>query len=394
MPELRTTYRFSALDDEGKTKSGTTEALHPDAVLGDFERRRWTLLDLRALPRGLSPREAEELASHIATMAEAGLPLETGLAALAEELPNRRLRRALQRLVESLSRGVDLETALNQTGAPAYVQALARTGTQSNTLGKTFSTFAQAGESLRSTLPLVMGALLYTLLACLLCIVVWVVAAVFVLPQFALLYTGFGMELPLLTRVVLALGNFRGELAFWILGGVLLWAGVMAIVLGTPLVGRERARRWLHRVPGLGTVVRSLALSRFALLTSTLLDNSVPLPEALELGGDATGDAAVRADAHELARLIRQGEPVNPLDWKRRSFRPGFLSTLRSPQSGESLVRSLQATAEVYAARVRTGLLFLGTFLPPLLVTLLGLVVGMTVLALYLPLFKLLNMLS
>jgi type IV pilus assembly protein PilC len=141
-------------------------------------------------------------------------------------------------------------------------------------------------------------------------------------------------------------------------------------------------------------VVRSLALSRFSLLTSTLLDNAVPLPEALELGGDAAGDTAVRVDAHELARLIRQGEPVNPNDWKNRSFRPGFLATLRSPLSGEALIRSLQATAEVYAARVRTGLLFLGTFLPPVVLTLLGVLVGLTVLALYLPLIKLLNMLS
>ena len=198
----------------------------------------------------------------------------------------------------------------------------------------------------------------------------------------------------MLTRFVLALGSFRGGLALWLLGGGLLLAGVLAILLGTPLVGRVRSRRWLHRVPGLGTVIRSLALSRFSLLTSTLLDNAVPLPEALELGGDATGDAAIQADARELAQLIRNGDPVNPHDWKRRSFRPGFLSTLRSPLSGESLVRSLQATAEVYAARVRTGLLFLGTFLPPLLLTLLGVIVALTVIALYLPLIKLLNMLS
>ena len=160
------------------------------------------------------------------------------------------------------------------------------------------------------------------------------------------------------------------------------------------MIGSVRSRRWLHRMPGLGTVVRSLALSRFSLLTSTLLDNSVPLPEALELGGDATGDAAVRADAHELARLIREGEPVNPEDWKRRSFRPGLIATLRSPLSGEAMIRSLQATAEVYAARVRTGLLFLGTFLPPVVLTLLGILVGLTVAALYLPLIEVLNMLS
>jgi len=394
MPEFRTNYRFAALDADGKPVSGTTEAVHADAVLGDLEKRRWTLLDLKTLPSGLSTSEAEELSSHIATIAGAGLPLETGLAALAEELPNRRLRQALQRLVDALSRGCDLETALNQTGAPPYVQALARTGIKSNTLARTFSTFAQAGESLRSTLPLVMGAMLYALLACLLCLVVWGVAAVFVLPQFAAMYTSFGMEVPMLTRFVLALGSFRGGLALWLLGWGLLLAGVLAILLGTPLVGRVRSRRWLHRVPGLGTVVRSLALSRFSLLTSTLLDNAVPLPEALELGGDATGDAAIQADARELAQLIRNGDPVNPHDWKRRSFRPGFLSTLRSPLSGESLVRSLQATAEVYAARVRTGLLFLGTFLPPLLLTLLGVIVALTVIALYLPLIKLLNMLS
>ena len=394
MPARLTTYRFTAIDPLGKQQTGTSAAPHADAVLGELERKHWTLLDLRPVLPGLTPHEAEELAQQIATVASAGLPLETGLAALAEELPNRRLRRALQRLVEELGRGVDLETALQTTGAPPYVQALAKTGTSTNTLGKTFETYAQVGESLRSTMPLVMGALLYTLLAGVMCVVVWGVAALFVMPQFAQLYSGFGMEIPWLTRLVLALGNFSWGLGAWILAGGLAFCLLAAVLLGTPLIGSVRSRRWLHRVPGLGTVVRSLALSRFSLLTSTLLDNSVPLPEALELGGDATGDAAVRADAHELARLIRQGEPVNALDWKRRSFRPGFLATLRAPLSGEALIRSLQATAEVYAARVRTGLLFLGTFLPPVVLTLLGIVVGLTVVALYLPLVQLLRMLS
>jgi type II secretory pathway component PulF len=394
MPARLTTYRFTAIDPLGKQQTGTSAAPHADAVLGELERKQWTLLDLRPVLPGLTPHEAEELAQQIATVASAGLPLETGLAALAEELPNRRLRQALQRLVEELGRGVDLETALQTTGAPPYVQTLAKTGTATNTLGKTFETYAQAGESLRSTMPLVMGALLYTLLAGVVCLVVWGVAALFVLPQFAQLYSGFGMEVPWLTRLVLAVGDFRWGLGAWILVGGLGLSLVAAVLLGTPLIGSVRSRRWLHRVPGLGTVVRSLALSRFSLLTSTLLDNSVPLPEALELGGDATGDAAVQDDAHELARLIRQGEPVNAQDWKRRSFRPGFLATLRSPLSGEALIRSLQATAEVYAARVRTGLLFLGTFLPPVVLTVLGILVGLTVVALYLPLVKLLSMLS
>jgi type II secretory pathway component PulF len=387
-------YRFTAVDQQGRQQQGTTSAIHPDAVLGEMERRNWTLLDLRRAPAGLNTLEAEELSAQIATVAAAGLPLETGLAALAEELPNRRLRHALQGLVDKLSRGVELETALRETGAPPYVQALAKTGIASNTLGKTFESFAQAGESLRCTMPLVMGAVLYAMLAAGMCLVVWGVAAVFVIPQFAELYTGFGMEVPALTRWMLALGDFRWGLGLWVLVAGVSLTLLGMIVLGTPVIGAVRSRRWLHRVPGLGTVVRSLALSRFALLTSTLLDNAVPLPEALELGGDAAGDAAVRVDAHELARLIRQGEPVNAKDWKWRSFRPGFLATLRSPLSGEALIRGLQATAEVYAARVRTGLLFLGTFLPPVVLTLLGVLVGLTVLALYLPLIKLLNMLS
>jgi type II secretory pathway component PulF len=393
MSERLTDYRFTALDPLGQRQTGTTAAPHPDAVLGALERKQWTLLDLRPVPPGLTHPEAEELAAQIATVAAAGLPLETGLAALAEELPNRRLRRALQRLVDELSRGVDLETALQKTGAPPYLQALAKTGIASNTLGKTFETFAQSGESLRSTMPLVLGALAYALLAVGMCLVVWGVAAVFVIPQFAAMYSGFGVQLPLLTRLVLSLGDFRGGLGMWLVVGGLGLALVYAIAVGTPLLGTVRSRRWLHRVPGLGTVVRSLALSRFALLTSTLLDHAVPLPEALELGGDATGDAAVRADAHELARLVRQGEPPNPHDWNRRSFRPSLLTTLRSPMSGEALIRSLQAMAEVYSERVRTGLLLLGTVLPPLLLSGLGLLVGLTLVALYLPLINLLKML-
>ena len=272
MAQRLNNYRFTAVDQQGRQQTGTTAAIHPDAVLGEMERRNWTLIDLRSAPAKLTTHEAEELSAQIATVAAAGLPLETGLAALAEELPNRRLRHALQRLVDELSRGVELETALRETGAPPYVQALARTGIASNTLGKTFESFAQAGESLRSTMPLVMGAVLYALLAAGMCVVVWGVAAVFVIPQFAALYAGFGIEVPALTRWLLALGDFHWGLGLWVLVGALGLALLVAILVGTPVIGAVRSRRWLHRVPGLGTVVRSLALSRFSLLTSTLLD--------------------------------------------------------------------------------------------------------------------------
>lgn len=405
-------FRYQATGFAGRKVSGTRTAPHADALVADLEQeglrlRSFSVVDAAAQSEQgfwletesvpstgrMGSRDAEELASHLAEVVAADLPLESGLAALAEDLPSRKMRRVLRQIVRQLDAGVDLEVALARSGAPPYLQAVVGAGQRSGRLGIALDRYGATSAALWGGVPLLIGSALYCGVVLFFWIgLVWLLVG-WVLPGFVEMFSGFGLSLPGLTVAVIWVCDQIQRLWFPLLAAgaaiVLLVWGIFRVVAGP--VG---ARRALYSVPGLGGVIRSLALCRFSVLLSLLVDSRVPLPESLRLAGAATGDAAVRDDAARLAEMVAEGEAAGEVAGRLGSFSPGFVRALSASYGPESLIDALQSLSEVYSGRIRAGLTLLAMVIPPLMMTLLGMFTALVVLALYLPLIQLLNQLS
>jgi type II secretory pathway component PulF len=400
------TYTYSAIDSGGMRLSGEIEASDPDAVVSQLTAQGLRIEQVQISAPGresslggqrisrLKNADARELGGLIAEIVSSGMPMEGGLAAIAEEMPHGRLRRSLKGIVRELETGADLESVLVRRRAPPFLAALVRAGRRSGRTAEILESFIANSRVASELRQMVWMALVYPLALVLIIVPLIMFLLLWIVPAFAAIFHDFALRLPWFTEVLFAVSRFSsGATAqtMFLLLGVLLVALVVAGLLGSKFAG---TRRLLCGVPVMGPLLRGLALARFSQMLSLLIESGVPLDEALVLAGDSAGDAELGADCRTAAVGVRAGHTLESAVRETRSLPASFLRALSWERHHKAFAEVLESTAEIYAGRARTLLALLVAILPPLIVILVGLFVASVVLALYMPLIELLHRLS
>lgn len=409
-------YRFTAVTSAGVRVTRECEAANPDALLmlvaGQFATienirvaapEQWGQLsaadtpDVEAAPghaaRELGRHDAAEVGRHIAELVSARLPLETGLAALAEECSSRRVRTALWRIAGELATGAELSHVLEHSGAPRELKALVQAGARSGRTAEVLERYVenlQAAFDLRNSVWLGLAYPLALLAA------LWGFAAFlgyWVVPQFLDIFSGFDIEVPRATvwlaDITRAVRNFGG----------LVTASVVLIVLAVAVMlrlslGRVLYRKLICRVPVIGSMLRSTALARFSRLMGLMIENGVPLNESLVLAARASGDAEIEHDCQRLVAAVEAGETLAGAAARLGRFPRSFVRALSSPHAARGMPEILQSIGDTYANRMRLVVALVLSILPPALMIIAFVTAGYVVVALFLPLIQLLNNLS
>lgn len=336
-----------------------------------------------------------EPASSIAMLVAAGLPLETGLRALSEEIPSRRLRRVLVRMSHELSAGRTPDEVLSGegTGLPHYIRSLIRTGIQNGQLGTYLTEFLAVLRQRKRTamellLPLMNPVVLIPLT---LCVVGIPLASI--TTQFQEIYNDFGIELPLVTRLLLNLGGLASLVVLLRIGLVLLGVFVSLWLLRF-IVGAATWTRALQHVPLLGASSRMRGLTEFCSLLGLLVSGRVRLPDALEITAGALKDANLKAGALKLAGRVRDGDRLSEGAASLVHFPAELRNLFRWEDRGPAFGEILRQAGVVFHARSQVNLGLLLLLIPPLLLLIVGGIMAFTTVALFMPLITLLNELS
>lgn len=406
-------FHYTAFDDDGHEIEGTIEALDLEQALGQLAARglrQITILqqadgetgavsgdqDLEA-PRsaGVCGRGDEqiEVVQSISELVGAELPLAPGLRALSSELPSRRTRRALARIADRLDRGVALDEAVQGQLqlVPADLQVLIHAGLRTGDLSsllEQYLHYARIALDGRRQNWLMAAYPMQLLLAGLL---LMVVIAVWIVPDFSDMFMDFEIELPALTILVLNASRF--VTSWWVAVPVGLLGGVVAgwWLLGV-LAGPTR-QKYLYYLPVVGRKLRLTSMSRFCHLLSLGVSHRVPLPEALRLAGRGSRDPYVQRAAVEMAGDVEGGLSLTQAGMQRRML-PETMHVFEWEGGEPAFSESLQATGDICAARARLQTNFARVALEPLAICSIASLVGLVVIALFLPLVKLLDALS
>jgi type II secretory pathway component PulF len=342
-----------------------------------------------------SARESAEFAEQLADLTRSGLPLPSGLRALAEELPSRRLRPILARTAEALERGEPLDGALDGLARrfPPQLRGLmiagCRSGKLADVLGQ-YVLYANLGDTLRRRLlmaiayPLMLLAALATLYI-FLCI--WIVEA------FRFILKDFGIQVPAITTVLLSLSDVTRERGPQIVLVAAVFAAILFVVFRFAMGPAER-RTILSGVPLIGPLLRFSTLSEFCHLVGLLVEAEMPLPEALSLAGEGVKDASLARASRELRLSVEQGRTLSESLVLWPSCPAGLLEILDGSEGRGDLAPSLHMAGEMFEARARTQSSFISTVFSVLTVVTVIWGVGLVVSALYLPLYTLLRKLS
>ena len=411
-------FRYRATDETGLEVEGDLPAPSIDVARQELIHRGWHVIELSAMevdasssaspiPPVVVPQlsdaslgtmrgsDAELLAAQMANVTGAGLPLSAGLRALSEEVPSLRVRRWLRAISDRLERGQSLGAVAREAeGAwPRYFLAMLTAGQRT---GKLPLMLNECVVNLRTTAEIrreLWVALAYPVV---LISVAWLLLSflgTLVLPQFRGIFLGFGTELPGITVAILAWSDMMGIFGWWSLPvlTVVIW---LAWIFSEPL-GYERWRdAVVSHVPLFGEARRSAALGEFCRLLSMLVRYEVVLPEAIRLAAGSVRDADLREACCELSTRVQAGESLSEAATQIGRFPRELLHLFRWADRGEDFSEGLQNAGEVLSVQSRVHSHTLAIVCEPAVTLIIGITVGLTVIAMFMPLVKLLNDLS
>ncbi|MDP2256202.1 MAG: type II secretion system inner membrane protein GspF [Polaromonas sp.] len=400
-------YSFEALTAEGTTRKGVIEADTARAARGLLRAQALVPLAVEpvgaaagAKPSGWSTNvwnarvfNSTALAiwtRQIAGLVSSGLPLERALTALADEADKETQRNLVAALRAEVNGGATFATALAQYPRefPSTYCAVVGAGEHSGNLGLVLERLADDLEQSQELKAQLVGAALYPAIVTLVAVVIVMFLLGYVVPQVAEVFAGSKRALPMLTIIMLGLGNFVKTQGWLILLILILIATGARIAWASASFREKFDAAWLT-LPILGKLARGYNAARFAGTLAMLAAAGVPILKALQAAADTLSNRSMRTDALDALVLVREGAPLASALAQKKRF-PGLLSMFArlGEQTGQ-LPLMLDRAARQLSTEVQRRALQLATLLEPLLIVAMGVVVMLIVLAVLLPIIQL-----
>jgi type IV pilus assembly protein PilC len=398
-------YKYQGTSRSGGSVSGVMTASNKTELASLLKRQQITATKMTEkgkefnMPQfggGVKAKELAIFTRQFSVMIDAGLPLVQCLEILATQQENKFFQKVLINTRAQVEGGATLSAAMR--GSPKVFDGLyvnmveaGETGGILDTILQRLSTYIEKNVKLQRA---VKSALVYpvgvlTVAGGVITLLLWKVV-----PIFATLFAGLGVDLPLPTNIVIALSNFVGSI-FGLLILVALGGAIFGLKVwyGTPQ-GRFVLDSVILKLPVLGMLMRKIAVARFTRTLGTLISSGVPILEGLDITAKTSGNAVVERALQKVRKSLEEGKSLTePL--KESEVFPGMVTQMIAvgEQTG-AMDAMLQKIADFYEEEVDAAVKDLLTALEPVMIVFLGVVVGGVVISMYLPLFSLIGKLS
>ncbi len=398
-------FTYRGTNRAGNTVSGELAATNKSELVNTLKRQQINVtkmsekgkeFNLPTFGGGVESKDLAVFTRQFSVMIDAGLPLVQCLEILAGQQENKVFQKVLTATRASVEGGTTLSAAMRQHEKvfdALYVNLVeaGETGGILDTILQRLSLYIEKNVKLKRA---VQSAMVYPIVVLSVAGLVIILLLWKVVPIFATLFLGLGVDLPLPTRVVIGLSNFVGS----IFGFLILIAFVGVIVAlkvwyKTP-VGRMAIDRLLLKLPLLGLLLRKIAVARFTRTLGTLISSGVPILEGLDITARTSGNAVIEASLLEVRKALEGGRNLaDPL--RDTNVFPGMVTQMIGvgEQTG-AMDAMLQKIADFYEDEVDAAVKDLLAAMEPLMIVILGVVVGGIVISMYLPLFSLIGQLS
>jgi type IV pilus assembly protein PilC len=397
-------FTYKALDQRGTQAAGEIEGESKVAVAATLRNKGLTVLDLNEVKTGfaqiqigggIKSKDLTIFSRQFATMVNSGLSMLRCLYVLEEQTPNKKFAKVIGEIRADVEAGIALSDALEKHPKVfnrLYV-SMVRAGELGGILDEVLNRVAEQLEKEDSIRRAVKSAMVYPMVIGIFALVVLLGMVMFLIPIFAAMYKDLGnAQLPALTRVMV---SFSGLLKSW--KGAVILVVVIALIWGLRRLKRtERGtmvwdRFKLHIPMGIGQIVRKLAVARFSRTLGTLITSGVPILQAIEITGQAAGNAVIEKAMKEVQVSVKEGQSITaPLE--KESVFPAMVTQMISVgEETGSLDAMLGKIADFYEDEVNASVKSLTSILEPILMLGVGAIVGTVVIAMYLPIFNMMN---
>ena len=397
-PKPDVPFLWEGRDKRGQRVKGNTMAPDESAVRAELRRQGIAPLRIRrkrdSLKGGkVNAADIAVFARQLATMLIAGIPMVQSFEIVASGVDKPSLRNLILAIKTDVESGTSLHEALAKH--PLYFDDLfvnlVRAGEQAGALDTLLDKIATYKEKSEATKKKVKKALFYPAAVLIVAAIVTTVLMIFVIPEFQKLFKGFGANLPAFTMFVIHISNAVRHQGILIAIGLGIAAWVFVYFKKRSRKMREVLDRMSLKIPIIGPILNKAAISRYARTLSTMFAAGVPLVEALESIAGATGNIIYENAVLKMRDEVATGQRLQRAMETQGIFPNMVVQMIAVGEEAGSLDEMAAKVAVFYEAEVDNAVDAMSSLLEPLIMVILGVIVGGLVIAMYLPIFQLGN---
>lgn len=392
------TFTYTARAFNGDLRTATIDASSRDDVIAQLRKQRLSVVKIdqdasKKIGRGsIKTRDVVIFTRQFSTMINSGLPLVQALTILAEQTDNKALAEVTKKVVFDVESGNTVADALSKhprafTNLYVNMVAAGEAGGILDTILMRLATFLEKNDAL---VRKVKGAMIYPAVIMSVAAIAVVVLLIFVIPVFEGMFSSVGLALPLPTRIVIGASRFL-KAYWWVCLAVGVTAGYMFKKYYASPNGKLVVDRFMLKVPVLGDVLRKSAVSRFTRTLGTLISSGVSILEGLEITAKTAGNRVIQDAIMQSRSSIAGGDTIAQPLQKSKVFPPMVISMIAVGEQTGGLDEMLSKIADFYDEEVDAAVSNLLSLLEPIMIVFLGVVVGGMVVAMYLPIFDMIN---
>ena len=396
------TFNYRAVDATGSVVEDVANAENEDAVLLMLRGKGYTPISIKEKVQSkeisfgnsgkLNLKDVISFCRQESIMLKSGMDLNRSLDSLCKQTSSKKLRKNLLNISESVKKGTELSKSMENQGSafPYLLKRTVQAGEMSGQMAEIIEKMAVHYEKDMKLRRKIRGAMMYPIILAFIVVAAVAILLTQVMPNFVKMFEGADRELPALTRFVMSLSNLLVHNWIWIL--LVLFAIIFSIRVA--LKQKEIRISWDRiklKLPLIGPNVGKIATARFTRTLSTMLYSGIPMIQALRAAGETTGNKFVESKIEETVEGIEKGMGMTAQLAATNIFPPMMLSMIGIGEESGRLDEMLEKTAEYYDEEMEAALEALVTMLEPLLIVIMGAVIGTIVVAMYLPMFDVIN---
>jgi len=398
-------FQWSGKTPKGVVESGEMRASTRDEVIAQLRKRKIIPTEVTEKPKKVSKfsfggkvkdKDIVVFTRQFSTMIDAGLPLVQTLEILSTQVENKGFGKTLAQIKTDVESGSTYADALKKhpkvfSELYANMVAAGEAGGILDTILNRLAAYIEKSMSLKKK---VKGAMVYPLVVSSIAVLVIAVIMIFVVPTFSKMFTQMGGTLPLPTRIIINMSNFIAGI-----GGLMTFGAIVAIVVSIKQFrntekGKKITDMILLKLPIFGMLLNKVAVAKFTRTLGTLVSSGVPILDGLEITAKTSGNKVIEYAIMDVRKAVTGGKTLAEPITKAKVFPPMVTHMIAVGESTGALDAMLSKIADFYDDEVDASVSNLTAMMEPMLMVFLGGSVGFIVVAMYLPIFKLITLIK
>lgn len=392
------TFSYIAKQPNGNTVSGTLEFSTQNLLVEALRKKDLVIVSVKESMRMTSrtsskktkPDDIVIFSRQLATMIDSGIPMVQALDILTEQIEKKGFKNTIAKIRDDIETGASLSEALSKHPkmfSPLFIN-MVMAGEKSGMLDEILDRLASYLEKTNALRRKVTSSLIYPCVVTCMAISITLVLILKVIPTFKGIFVSLGGVLPFPTRVLIGVSDILRQNFLYCVGVIIVLGFILKRYVATER-GRLKFDQFILRLPIFGSLFRKVAVAKFTRTLATLVKSGVPILDSLVIVGRTSGNKVVEQAVDRARSSIREGENIARPLAASNVFPPMVVRMIAVGEETGELEKMLSKIADFYDEQVDSAVSGLTSMIEPLIIAFLGIVIGGIVIAMFMPIFKL-----